>query len=107
MTRIKLSPEAKKDLKETGAYITNELHNSKAAGATVSRIMKRLRSLADFPEIGAPLSSKVHYETDLRFLVCGNYTAFYQYENNLVYVVRILYGGRDFTQILFGEPEND
>ena len=101
MTKIKLSAQAKRDIQEIEAYITNELHNSQAAKATVSRITKRIGSLAELPEIGAPLSSKIIFKTDLRFLVCGNYVAFYQYKNDLVYVVRVLYGGRDFTKILF------
>lgn len=107
MTKIRLSSRAKKDLNEIRAYITNELHNSQAAQATVSRITKRIRSLTQLPEIGAPLSSIIDFKTDLRFLVCGNYMVFYQYENNLVHVVRILYGRRNFTQILFGESESD
>lgn len=107
MTKIRLSSRAKKDIQEIRAYIKNELHNSQAAQATVTRITKRIRSLAELPEIGAPLSSVIDFKTDLRFLVCGNYTAFYQYENNLIYVVRILYGRRNFSPILFGENEDD
>lgn len=55
-------------------------------------------------EMGAPLSAIVDFETDYRFLVCGNYTAFYRFENRTVYIVRVLYGRRDFMRILFGEP---
>ena len=107
MAEIKFSPEAIADLKQTKAYITEELCNEQAAVSTVAKITKRIRMLADFPESGVPLSSVIDMETDYRFLVCGNYTAFYRFENDIVFIVRILYGRRNYVQILFGEPQGD
>lgn len=49
--------------------------------------MSRIRELAVFPKMGTPLSSIVDFETDYRFLVCGNYTAFYRFENQTVYIM--------------------
>ena len=69
--------------------------------------MKRIEMLALFPESGPLLSSVVNVATDYRFLVCGNYTAFYRYEQNIVYIVRVLYGRRDFMRILFGEDQSE
>lgn len=107
MVEIKFSPEAIADLQQTKAYIAEELCNEQAAVSTVAKITKRIRMLADFPESGAPLSSVIDIETDYRFLVCGNYTAFYRFENNIVFIVRVLYGRRNYIQILFGEPQDD
>ena len=76
MTEIKFSPEAIADLQNTKAYIADELCNEQAAVSTIEKILKRIRMLKDFPELGAPLSSIVNLDTDYRFLVCGNYTAF-------------------------------
>ena len=62
------------------------------------------------PGIGTALSSKVPFDTDYRFLVCGNYLAFYRYKDAIVYVDRILYGRRDYVKILFPEaakPEHE
>ena len=73
---------------------------------TVAKITKRIRMLADFPESGASLSSIVDFETDYRFLVCGNYTAFYRIENQTVKIIRVLYGRRNFMKILFGESSD-
>ena len=106
MTEIKLSPEAIFDLQQTKAYIANELCNEQAAVNTITKITNRIRMLADFPLSGAPLSSIVSFETDYRFLVCGNYTAFYRIDNQMVYIIRVLYGRRNFMQILFGEPND-
>ena len=107
MAEIKFSPEAITDLQQTKAYITEELCNEQTAVGTVAKITKRIRQLSDFPEIGAPLSSIVDFETDYRFLVCGNYMVFYRIENQTVNIVRVLYGRRNFMQILFGEPSDN
>lgn len=107
MADISFSPEAVSDLQQTKAYITDELCNEQAAVNTITKITGRIRELAAFPEMGAPLSSIVDFETDYRFLVCGNYTAFYRFENQTVYIVRVLYGRRDFMRILFGEPNEN
>lgn len=107
MAEIRFSPEAIADLQQTKAYITEELCNEQAAIGTVAKITKKIRMLASFPESGAPLSFIVDLETDYRFLVCGNYTAFYRIENQTVSIVRVLYGRRNFMQILFREPSDN
>ena len=73
----------------------------------IAKIMSRVRELVVFPKMGTPLSSIVDFETDYRFLVCGNYTVFYRFENQTVYIIRVLYGRRDFIRILFGEPNEN
>ena len=107
MTEIVFSPEAITDLKQIKTYITEELCSGQAAADTLLNIMKRIQYLSGFPEIGAPLSSIVNAAADYRFLVCGNYTAFYRYENGTVYIVRVLYGRRDYMRILFDRKEQD
>ena len=107
MAEIRFSPEAIADLQQTKSYITDELCSEQAAVHTLERILKRIRILADFPESGAPLSSIVNVDTDNRFLVCGNYTAFYKVREQTVYILRVLYGRRNFMQILFGDPKEE
>ena len=107
MTEIQFSPQAISDLQEVKAYITEELYNEQAAINTIAMIMKRIRMLVDFPESGASLSSIIGFETDYLFLVCGNYTTFYRVEDTTVYIVRVLYGRRNFMQILFGVPQDE
>jgi len=101
--KLCISPEARKDLEEIKAYITEALENPIAAVNVVSRILQALKNLKDMPGIGTLLSSKVPFDTDYRFLVCGNYLAFYRYKDETVYVDRILYGRRDYVKILFPE----
>ena len=107
MADISFSPEAISDLQQTKSYITDELCNEQVAVDAIAKIMSRIHELAVFPKMGTPLSSIVDFETDYRFLVCGNYTAFYRFENQTVYIICVLYGRRDFMRILFGEPSEN
>lgn len=103
MVEIKFSPAAVKDLQETKTYIVEELCNEQAALGVMARILKCIHQLEAFPLSGAPLSGVVGFDTDYRFLVCGNYTVFYRFENHTVFITRVLYGRRDFIRILFGD----
>ncbi len=107
MIEILFSPEAISDLQQTKAYITDELCNEQAAINTIRKITGRIHELSVFPEMGASLSSIVDFETDYRFLVCGKYTLFYRFEKHIIYIVRVLYGRRDFMRILFQEPTDN
>lgn len=107
MANVKLSDDAINDLKSIKDYVSVELCNEEAAKNTVSKITKKLRMLENYPNAGASLSAIMNVNTDYRFLVCGNYTAFYRIDDDLVYVVRVLYGRRDFIRILFGYNQKE
>ena len=108
MAELHVSPEAHDDLRDIKEYITEELGNPSAAANTVSKITRAMRGLVAFPDIGAPLSPVVKIPNNYRFLVCGNYLVLYRHEGNTVYVMRVVYGKRDYIKILFGEtPDNE
>ena len=108
MYKLKISPKAIDDLVEIKSYITQELCNPQASVNLVSKIMKKIRRLSEHPGIGASLSSVMDIQTDYRFLVCAKYLIFYRFEDEIVFVSRILYGKRDYTHILFGDlPEDE
>lgn len=98
---IYYSPEAMSDLDEIWEYIVSELCNPQAAENTVNHIVEAIDKLEDFPEIGTPLSAVSGVESDYRFLISGNYMAFYRVRDRNVYVDRVLYGRRDYLRILF------
>lgn len=104
MNKLHISPDAKSDLTAIKAYITEELASPQSAKNVVSKIVKNIRDLAQFAEIGASLSSILSIETDYRYLVSGNYLVFYRYEKHQeVYIDRVLYGRCDYVKILFGD----
>lgn len=71
------------------------------------KIMEKIRSLAEYPGMGSPLLSALDVQTDYRFLVCGNYLIFYGCEERVIFVVRVLYGRRNYMRILFGDLLRD
>ncbi len=103
MYNIVFSPEAIKDLEVTKEYITQELCNEKAAVKTVFQIFENIRTLSEFPKSGTLLSAIIGFDTPYRFLICGNYNVFYRLEAKEVCIIRVIYGRRNFMQILFGE----
>ncbi len=105
MHTIKLSPKAVKDLKEIKEYISTELSNEIAANNTVKMIMSKIKLLETSPIIGIKLTNIVSIETDYRFIVCGNYIAFYRYDEDYIYIVRVIYGKRNYMEILFNNNE--
>lgn len=104
--KIYYSVESRRDLNEIWDYIASELQNASAAERVVTGILDAVQQLADFAELGAPLSSIADVEGGFRFLVVGNYLTFYRIENGEVYIDRILYGRRDYLRILFGNTED-
>jgi plasmid stabilization system protein ParE len=108
MAKLHVTPEAQDDLHGIKEYISVELENPIAATNMVSKIAEAMRGLINFPDRGAPLSSITDRPNNYRFLICGSYLVFYRHEDGNVYVVRVLYGRRDYMKILFGDaPEND
>ena len=107
MAKINFTPDAMEDMKQIKAYITDELCSEQSAINTTQKIMKRIRQLGSSPDTGAPLSSIINLEVPYRFLVCGNYTAFYKVEGDEVHIIRVLYGRRNFMQILFGKSYDE
>ena len=103
MSNIHYTPEAEDDLIGIKEHITEYLENPVAATNTVAKITKRIRKLEQSPQLGPCLSSIINLDTDYRFLVCSKYLAFYRIYGNDVYIVRILYGRRDYVSIMFGE----
>jgi plasmid stabilization system protein ParE len=54
--------------------------------------------------MGSMLKNVTRMVSDYRYIVSGNYMAFYRVYNETVYIVRILYGRRDYMRVLFDDP---
>ena len=104
--RLRYSAQARKDLDEIWDYIVADLSNPIAAEKTVNRIMDDIDRLVDFPEMGTMLRDVTHMVTDYRYIVSGNYMAFYRFHDDFVSIVRILFGRRDYMRILFDDSSN-
>lgn len=101
MANLHISPLAQTDLQEIRSYIEQELGNPTAARNTISKILKSFRVLEQFPFSGTPLRAG-EIDTGYRSVTSGNFRTFYRCNETDVYIIRILYGRRDYMRILFG-----
>ncbi len=89
------------DIQETERYITQELHNKKAALHLTKMIVGAVSQLSGNPYMGTPLNSRYDLETDLRFLVVAKRLIFYRVVGDHIEVTRVLDGRQDYLAILF------
>lgn len=101
--RLKYSPDALSNLNDIKEYISLESNNPPAANNQVSRILDYIDKYCDSPEIGIPLKNKIDISEQYRFWIIDNYYVFYKYNNGLVYILNIVYKGRDYIQFLFNQ----
>ena len=99
--KLKYTPEAIADLQNIKAYISDVLHNPKAARRITKQILDMCGSLKEHPNLGMSLKAKTDIDTDLKYLLCENHFAFYRIEGDWVMVVRILDGRTDYMRVIF------
>ena len=97
---INYSPKVLQDLDEIWDYISKDLSNPDAAEHVVTSILDAVDVLSEFPESGAPLEPHINLYSPYRFVTAGNYIAFYRFEENTVYVDRVLYQKRNYAKLL-------
>ena len=96
--QVRLLPVAEEDLDEIVAYVA--LDNLQAASKLADRIETRLGSLSSFPRLGRiPRDSDLR-DAGYRYLIIGDYLAFFTVEKHTVIVHRILHGTRDYRELL-------
>lgn len=96
------SSEARQDLRDVYEYIAYELLEPDIAAGQTNRIMKAARSLEQMPMRHRLYEEEPWHSQGLRFLPVDNYLIFYLPDetNNIVNIIRIMYGGRDVKKQL-------
>ena len=93
--KLHYSRKAQRDLDAIWDFYLDEYQNVDAAVKIIDSITDDIDQLANFPELGPPLSSIADVESNYRFLVTGNYLSFYRIDGEDVSIDRILYGRRE------------
>ncbi len=95
--KVMYTAGAKKDLRNIFRYISEELLAPENAAGQTERIMTAIRKLDTMPNRNRLYEEEPWHSRGLRFFPVGNYLVFYKTddETEMVYVVRIMYGGRD------------
>lgn len=101
MKKLRMTPIALKDLKEIKSYISEELLSEEAALRTIKQIIESYERLVEFPLMGKKLSSVIYADKEYRFIIAEKYIIFYKVEEEFISIYRILYGRRNYMEILF------
>lgn len=99
--KLEYSPEALDDIQETKRYIASVLKNRSAADRITKMIIRSCRQLKEQPEIGMSVEARTGYSSDLRYLICESWLAFYRIQGDTVQIVRVIDGRTDYVRILF------
>ena len=95
MAAVHISPKALVDLEEIMRYVQSDLESDLEAENIVKGMIGRIRELESSPKEGAPTSFASTAENNYRCLSCDNYSVFYRYEEDVVYIVRIMFCAED------------
>lgn len=88
------------DLREIVHYISNQLFARQAAIELVDKLDKAISNLAHFPFSGHLYRNNHRLEDEYRVLVVERYVVFYVVYDDIVEIRRILYGKRNFEELI-------
>lgn len=95
--KVMYTAGAKRDLQNIFRYISEELLAPENAAGQTDRIMAAIRKLDTMPDRNRLYEEEPWHSRGLRFFPVNNYLVFYKTndEAETVYIVRIMYRGRD------------
>ena len=102
MARVVFTEPAEYDLLDIEYYIFGDLCNPQAAQRISDGILGAAGKLAEYPE-GHPLvGDELLGRMGIRITYFDNYNIFYYYDmqNDIVYIIRVLYNKADWQNIL-------
>ena len=97
---IEYSKESKQDLIEIKKYIKDNLQEPETAQKLIDKIRKEIQTLKNNPEIYAIIDEDIIRKLEVRKLIIDNYIVFYRIKNNNIQIVRIMYGRRNWINLL-------
>lgn len=97
---IEYSKESKQDLIEIKKYIKNNLQEPETAQNLIEKIRREINNLKDNPEIHAIIDEDAIRKLEVRKLIIDNYIVFYRIKNMNIQIVRIMYGRRNWINLL-------
>lgn len=104
--RLQYRPAAIADIQRAADYIENVLKNRSAAQRLKAKILQETSLLKENPQMGTLLSSKYDgLDTSMRFIVISKQLVFYEIDNDMIEVVRVIDGHMDYLTHLFNSEE--
>ncbi len=99
---IHLTKKAEYDLEDAANYIEYVLKNPGAADQLLDLAEEKISALSRFPQNAALANDRVLAAWGIRFINVNHYLAFFIVNevSHCVYIIRFLYGRRDWISIL-------
>ena len=97
---IEYSKESKQDLIGIKQYIKYNLQEPEIAKKLISKIRTEINKLKDNPEIYTIIDDDIIKKLEIRKLIVDNYIIFYRIKDNDIQIVRIMYGRRNWINLL-------
>lgn len=98
--KIIVTASAEKDLNDIADYIAFGLKEPETALKQIKRIADKIYELETMPKKYAVLADEYLSSRGYRMSKCDNYLIFYRIEERKVYIIRVLYSRREWTEIL-------
>ena len=97
---IEYPKEAKEDLIGIKQYIKYNLQEPETESKLISKIRMSIKSLKDNHEIFAIIDDDIITKLEIRKLIVDNYIVFYRIKDDSIEIVRIMYGRRNWINLL-------
>lgn len=99
---VEVTQIAEQDYNRAEDYIKNELYNQKAAAGLAKKLHEAIKDLSFFPKKYPVCNDDYLRLWEIRFVPVNNYLLFYivREDARTVYVLRFLYGRRNWQKIL-------
>lgn len=97
---IEYSFESKQDLIDIKKYIKYNLQEPNTAQKLITKIKEETDKLKSNPEIFAIIDDDIIKKLEIRKLLVDNYIIFYRINNENIQIVRVIYGRRNWIELL-------
>ena len=97
---IEYSKESKQDLIGIKQYIKYNLQEPETAQKLISKIRNEINNLKHNPEIHSIIDDDLIKKIEIRKLIVNNYIIFYRIKKDNIEIVRIMYGKRNWINLL-------
>jgi len=97
---IEYSKEARQDLIDIKKYIKYNLQEPETAEKLISKIRTEIDELSNNPQIYAIIDDDFIKKFEIRKLIVDNYIVFYRVQNHNIQIARIMYGKRNWINLL-------
>lgn len=97
---LKIFPSAQADMEQIFRYISVDLGNPLAALDQIDDFEKAFDTVCTFPECCPQIQNEYVRDKTLRKLIVNHYIAFYRIKDHEIQVVRVIYGMRNYEELL-------